>query len=114
MAITHPGRAYIALANYYRFEGLNDNGTTEPLAAMAGSVSETRQTAGRPAARRISFSASMPGVVDHLKFRKTDNPDLDLEFVVPHDYCDFAGERLDGRLQQLAKLTGKRLAFVFE
>ncbi len=60
------------------------------------------------------FSASMPGVVDHLKFRKSANPDLDLEFVVPHAYCDFAGERLDGRLQQLAKLTGKRLAFVFE
>jgi exopolyphosphatase/guanosine-5'-triphosphate,3'-diphosphate pyrophosphatase len=56
----------------------------------------------------------MPGVVDHLKFRKSTNPDLDLEFVVPHAYCDFAGERLDGRLQQLAKLTGKRLAFVFE
>ena len=60
------------------------------------------------------FSASMPGIVGNLTFRRTANPDLDLEFVVPHPYHDFAGERLDGRLQQLAKLTGKRLAFVFE
>lgn len=115
VAITHPGRAYIALANYYRFEGLNDNGTTEPLAAMAGErLQELAKLLGGLLRIVYLFSASMPGVVDHLKFRKTDNPDLDLEFVVPHDYCDFAGERLDGRLQQLAKLTGKRLAFVFE
>jgi exopolyphosphatase/guanosine-5'-triphosphate,3'-diphosphate pyrophosphatase len=37
-----------------------------------------------------------------------------MEFVVPHAYRNFAGERLEGRLQQLAKLTGKKLAFVFE
>ena len=29
-------------------------------------------------------------------------------------YVDFAGERIDGRLQQLAKLTGLRMAFCFE
>jgi exopolyphosphatase / guanosine-5'-triphosphate,3'-diphosphate pyrophosphatase len=33
---------------------------------------------------------------------------------VPKAYEVFAGERLDGRLTQLSKLTGKRLAFVFE
>jgi exopolyphosphatase/guanosine-5'-triphosphate,3'-diphosphate pyrophosphatase len=115
VAITHPGRAYIALANYYRFEGLNDNGTTEPLAVMAGNrLLELGKLLGGLLRVVYLFSASMPGVVDHLKFRKSTNPDVDLEFVVPHAYCDFAGERLDGRLQQLAKLTGKRLAFVFE
>ena len=60
------------------------------------------------------FSASMPGVVHNLTFRRSDNPDLDLEFVVPKSYQEFSGERLDGRLMQLSKLTGKRLAFVFE
>ncbi|MNL87081.1 hypothetical protein D3C87_2160680 [compost metagenome] len=60
------------------------------------------------------FSASMPGVVNHLTFARTDKPDIDLEFVVPREYRAFAGERLDGRLQQLAKLTGKRVAFRFE
>jgi len=60
------------------------------------------------------FSASMPGIVHNLTFRKAQRPDLDLEFVVPAAYRDFAGERLEGRLQQLARLTGKRLAFRFE
>lgn len=115
VSITHPGRAFIALANYYRFEGLNDNGTTQSLADMAGPrLLELAKLLGGLLRVVYLFSASMPGVVDHLRFRKSDNPDLDLEFVVPHEYCDFAGERLDGRLQQLAKLTGKRLAFVFE
>ncbi|MGO7259161.1 exopolyphosphatase, partial [Rhizobium brockwellii] len=60
------------------------------------------------------FSASMPGIVKNLTFRKSSSPDLDLEFVVPPEYRDFAGERLDGRLQQLSRLTNKRLAFRFE
>ena len=115
IAITHPGRAYIALANYYRFEGLNDNGTTEPLRVIAGDrMQELAKLLGGLLRVVYLFSASMPGVVDHLKFRRSQRDDIDLEFVVPHEYSDFAGERLEGRLQQLAKLTGKKLAFVFE
>jgi exopolyphosphatase/guanosine-5'-triphosphate,3'-diphosphate pyrophosphatase len=60
------------------------------------------------------FSASMPGVVRNLTFQRSRSPDIDLEFVVPAEYHDFAGERLDGRLQQLAKLTNRRLTFRFE
>jgi exopolyphosphatase/guanosine-5'-triphosphate,3'-diphosphate pyrophosphatase len=56
----------------------------------------------------------MPGVVRNLTFERSRDPDIDLEFVVPSDYRDFAGERLDGRLQQLGKLTNRRLAFRFE
>lgn len=58
------------------------------------------------------FSASMPGVVPHLAFRKSGNPDLIWSSSCP-DYSELAGERLDGRLQQLAKLTGKKLTFKF-
>ena len=60
------------------------------------------------------FSASMPGVVRNLTFRQSSSPDFEIEFVVPHAYRDFAGERLEGRLQQLAKLTNRRLTFRFE
>jgi exopolyphosphatase/guanosine-5'-triphosphate,3'-diphosphate pyrophosphatase len=55
----------------------------------------------------------MPGVVRNLDIRPSSSPDLDLEFIVPSVYSEFAGERLDGRLQQLGKLTGKRIAFRF-
>ena len=53
----------------------------------------------------------MPGVVPRLAFRKAAQADVDLELVVPPDYAELAGERLDGRLQQLARLTGRKLAF---
>ena len=113
--ITHPGRAYIALTNYYRFEGLRDDGATGPLATIATQHFLDRAKLLGGLLRVVYlFSASMPGVVGNLTFRRTDNPELDLEFVVPHPYHEFAGERLEGRLQQLAKLTGKRLAFAFE
>lgn len=115
VGITHAGRAYLALANYYRFEGLHDDGATEPLAQISTPrLLSLAKLLGGLLRVVYLFSASMPGVVNHLYFRRSNQPDLDLELVVPHEYIDFAGERLDGRLQQLAKLTGKRLAFVFE
>jgi exopolyphosphatase/guanosine-5'-triphosphate,3'-diphosphate pyrophosphatase len=115
VGISHPGRAFIALANYYRFEGLHDDGATSPLATIATpQYVERAKLLGGMLRVVYLFSASMPGIVRNLTFRKSNDPDLDLEFVVPSEYRDFAGERLDGRLQQLAKLTNKRLAFRFE
>jgi len=115
VGITHPGRAYLALANYYRFEGLQDDGASGPLAGIAGPrLQELAKLLGGLLRVVYLFSASMPGIINSLTFRPSTSPDLDLEFVVPHEHADFAGERLDGRLQQLAKLTGKRLAFKFE
>jgi exopolyphosphatase len=115
VGITHPGRAYLALANYYRFEGLQDDGASEPLAGIAGPrLQDLAKLLGGMLRVVYLFSASMPGIVNGLSFRPASSPDLDLEFVVPHEHADFAGERLDGRLQQLARLTGKRLGFRFE
>ncbi|MCJ7994755.1 exopolyphosphatase [Rhizobium cremeum] len=115
VGITHPGRAFIALTNYYRFEGLYDDGRTGPLATIATDrLLERAKLLGGMLRVVYLFSASMPGIVHNLTFRRSERPDLDLEFVVPSAYRDFAGERLDGRLQQLSRLTGKRIAFVFE
>ncbi len=55
----------------------------------------------------------MPGVVPHLAFRTSSMSDVDLELVVPPEHAELAGERLDARLQQLARLTGKKLAYRF-
>jgi exopolyphosphatase/guanosine-5'-triphosphate,3'-diphosphate pyrophosphatase len=115
VGISHPGRAFIALSNYYRFEGLHDDGATGPLATIATpQFIERAKLLGGMLRVVYLFSASMPGIVKDLSFRKSSSPDLDLEFVVPPEYRDFAGERLDGRLQQLSRLTNKRLAFLFE
>lgn len=115
IGITHPGRAFIALANYYRYEGLADDGATGPLAAIASPrLIERAKLLGGLLRVVYLFSASMPGVIDALTFRRSSAPDVDLEFVVPGACRAFAGERLDGRLQQLGRLTGKRLAFRYE
>jgi exopolyphosphatase/guanosine-5'-triphosphate,3'-diphosphate pyrophosphatase len=117
IGITHPGRAYVALANYYRFEGLYDDGATSDLAKISTPrLLELAKILGGMLRVVYLFSASMPGVIRNLHFERPRDPatGLDLEFVVPPEYSEFAGERLDGRLQQLAKLTGKKLAFRFE
>ena len=115
VGISHPGRAFIALANYHRFEGLNDDGSTAPLARIAGpQFAERAKLLGGILRVVYLFSASMPGVVRNLTFRKSFDPEIDVELVVPSAYRDFAGERLDGRMQQLSRLSNKRLAFCFE
>jgi exopolyphosphatase/guanosine-5'-triphosphate,3'-diphosphate pyrophosphatase len=115
IGISHPGRAFIALVNYYRFEGLYDDGASGPLAAIATPrLLMLAKLLGGLLRVVYLFSASMPGVVPNLSIRQSGSPDLDLDFVVPATYAGFAGERLENRLQQLAKLTGKRIAFRFE
>ncbi|KAA0698265.1 exopolyphosphatase [Neorhizobium sp. P12A] len=115
VGITHAGRAFIALANYYRFEGLSDDSATGPLATIATpQLIERAKLLGGLLRVVYLFSASMPGVVRNLTFQRSANPDIDLEFVVPPEYHDFAGERIEGRLQQLAKLTNRRLTFKFQ
>lgn len=111
--ITHAGRAYIALANYYRFEGLNDDGATSPLAAIATPrLLEYAKLLGGLLRVLYLFSASMPGAVRRLSVEKGEGENA-LVFVVPADMARFEGERLEGRLQQLAKLTGRDLSFRF-
>jgi exopolyphosphatase/guanosine-5'-triphosphate,3'-diphosphate pyrophosphatase len=115
VGITHAGRAFIALSNYYRYEGLSDDSSTGSLATIATpQLIERAKLLGGLLRVVYLFSASMPGVVRNLTFRRSSSPDVDLEFVVPPEYHDFAGERLDGRLQQLGRLTNKRLIFQFE
>ena len=115
--ITHPGRAFIALTNYDRYEGLKDDHETDELATIATPrFLELSKLLGGLLRVAYVFSASMPGVVRNLRFEppKDTTGAIDLELVVPHEYAAFQGERIEGRLQQLARLTGKRLALRFE
>ena len=112
--ISHAGRAYIALANYFRFEGLNDDGMSSELAAIAGQrYLEYAKLLGGMLRVVYLFSASMPGMVPRLEFvaAAPSDGEVDIVLKVPRESESLVGERLDGRLQQLAKLTGKRLGF---
>ncbi|WP_394689933.1 exopolyphosphatase [Hoeflea sp.] len=112
--ISHAGRAYIALASYYRFEGLNDDGASAGLAAIAGpKYLEHAKLLGGMLRVVYLFSASMPGMIPRLAFEPAhpSDGDVDIVLVAPRDCEALLGERLAGRLQQLAKLTGKKLGF---
>lgn len=111
VGISHPGRVFIALSNYYRFEGLRDDHHTDNLASIASSeLLDRAKLLGGLLRVAYLFSASMPGIVGALDFLPGKDKDVDLELVVPEKYSDFVGERVEGRVQQLAKLTGKNLA----
>jgi len=113
VGISHAGRAYLALANYYRFEGLRGDGLSESLAAIA--TPRYQQFAKLLGGLlRIShlFSASMPGITPRLRFVAEGKDALVLK--VPPELRDFAGERLEVRLQQLARHTEKAIRFDFE
>ncbi|MEX3008259.1 exopolyphosphatase [Hoeflea sp. TYP-13] len=106
--ITHAGRAYIALANYYRFEGMRGDGHSESIAAIATPrLQQFAKLLGGLLRISYLFSASMPGVTPSVKFSPVADDTLVLN--VPERLRSFTGERLEGRLQQLARLTGKTL-----
>lgn len=106
--ITHAGRAYIALANYYRFEGLRGDSLSKGVAAIA--TPRLQQFAKMLGALlRISylFSASMPGVTPLLRFNAVAPDSLVLN--IPSRLRSFTGERLEVRLQHLAGISQKKL-----
>ncbi len=111
--ITHAGRAYIALANYYRFEGFSDGAETGALAHIATPrYLEQAKLLGALLRVVYLFSASMPGIVPKLSIVPAGSADGDGDLVmtVPAAAANLLGERVEGRLQQLAKLTGRKLA----
>lgn len=115
--VSHSGRAFIALANYYRFEGVKDDGSTKDLAGIATPrLLELAKLLGGLMRVAYQFSAAMPGVVEQLAFAPPVDGESknDLELIVPFGLRNFAGARVDNRLQQLARLTGKKLGFRFE
>ena len=110
MGITHAGRCFIALSNYYRFEGLRDDHHTDELGSIVTpELLDRAKLLGGLLRVAYLFSASMPDIVGSLDFRPGQEKGVDLELVVPEKYADFIGERVEGRLEQLSKLTGKML-----
>ncbi len=104
VGVDHPGRAYLALANYYRHAGLSDDelgpGLREiaPLALREGA----RALA---AAFRVAYlvSGAVEGVLPRTSLRAADGR---IELVLPPDLADLRGVRLDSRLRQFAALGG--------
>lgn len=102
--IDHPGRAFIALAVFFRHVGLIDQDLSPRLRALVSPpMFERARMLG--AAMRVAYilSAAMPGVLPRAPIA-IDGKDLVLH--LPNDLAALGGERLMKRLGALAKLVG--------
>lgn len=111
--IDHPGRAFIALANLFRHEGVFEDRFAPELANLAGpSYLERARLLG--AIMRVVYllSASMPGVLPRLDWRE--DSDGTLTLLLPRDLAHLNGERPAGRIAHLAKVTGRQVKIEVE
>ncbi|PLP58596.1 exopolyphosphatase [Mesorhizobium loti] len=108
IGVDHPGRAFLALANAYRHDGVFNESIAPEIKALATPryLERARVLAGM---MRVVFllTASMPGVMPRLRWESRGNGALAL--VIPADLAGLYGERPAGRLAQLAKITNRRL-----
>ncbi|OHV65505.1 exopolyphosphatase [Mesorhizobium sp. LCM 4577] len=113
IGVDHPGRAYLALANAYRHDGIFNDGIAPEIKALAPPrlLERARVLA---AMMRVVYllTAAMPGVMPRLKWESRGNGALAL--VLPASLADLYGERPGGRLAQLARITNRRLVLAVE
>lgn len=110
VGIDHPGRAYVALANLFRHEGLFDDALSPEMRALATTrYVRLAQILGGLLRVVYLLTASMPGIIPQLRWEKRGEGSFVL--IVPRSLSDLIGERPKGRMAQFAKITGLKLDF---
>lgn len=108
LGIDHPGRAYIAMAVYFRHEGLRDEGISPRIQVLASprTLERARVLGG---AMRVAYlvSAAMPGVLPKAPLVVRGDR---LVLTLKGELAALAGDRLANRVRQLARLIGKEHA----
>jgi len=105
VGIDHPGRAYLALAVFFRHVGLIDDELSPRIRELATTrMLDRARVLG--SALRVAFlvSAAMPGVLPHTPL-VVDHGRLVLR--LEGELAALAGERVSNRLRQLARLVGR-------
>ncbi len=108
VGVDHPGRAFIALAVFFRHVGLLDDEVSPRLRELASTrmLDRARIIGG---ALRVAYlvSASMPGVLPAAPMLVRQGR---LVLTLKDRYAPLAGDRLFNRLRQLARLIGREPA----
>ena len=106
VAIDHPGRAYIALAIFFRHVGLLHDEELSPRIRELASTRTLDRARVLGAALRVAYmvSASQPGVLPRAPL-KVERHRLVLR--LEGDVAALAGERVSSRLKHLARLVGR-------
>ena len=106
VGIDHPGRAYIALAIFFRHVGLLHDEELSPRIRELASTRTLDRARVLGAALRVAYmvSASQPGVLPRAPL-KVERHRLVLR--LEGETAALAGERVSSRLKQLARLVGR-------
>ena len=104
IGIDHPGRAYLALANFYRHEGLIDEQLSPRIRELASTrLMERARALGATLRVAHLISGAMPDVVGRTRVEKRGKA---LALVLPSDLAPLGGARVLRRLGALAKISG--------
>ena len=106
VGIDHPGRAYLALAVFFRHVGLLRDEELSPRIRELASTRILDRARVLGAAFRVAYmvSASQPGVLPRTPL-KVERHRLTLR--LQGEYAALAGERVSSRLKHLARLVGR-------
>jgi exopolyphosphatase/guanosine-5'-triphosphate,3'-diphosphate pyrophosphatase len=105
-AIDHPGRAYLALAVFYRHVGSVMDDELSPRLRELASTRMLDRARVLGAALRLAYvvSAGMPGVLARTPLGVERHR---LALRLPGEFAALAGERILSRLRALARLVGR-------
>jgi exopolyphosphatase/guanosine-5'-triphosphate,3'-diphosphate pyrophosphatase len=105
-AVTHQGRAFVALSVFYRYAGLSEENEPPPPVRELVSPSMVERARVLGAAFRVAhlISAARPGVLPATHFRSGDRK---LMLVFEHKMVDIVADRVGSRFKQLARLVGR-------
>ncbi len=104
VGIDHPGRVFLALTVFYRYDGEGEDG--DGLNRLLDDEAHQRAHL-LSSIFRLAYilSAAMPGMLPKIGLRLGENKTLQL--VLPKKLADLAGERVDKRLSGLASEMGR-------
>ncbi|CAM5767739.1 exopolyphosphatase [Labrys miyagiensis] len=105
VGIDHRGRAYMAVANFFRHVGLNDDELSPRIREIATTrILDRARILGGLLRVGYILSASMPGVLPRAPLHVSHGK---LLLDIPRDLEGLAGERLATRLKALGRLIGR-------
>jgi len=110
VGVDHPGRTYMAMASYYRHQGLIADDVSPTIRSIAPQrLAERAKLLGALFRVGYLFSAAMPGILPRTKFTRDEGGHFSLE--IPFDLRDFEGERLTKRIAGLGGLLGREITW---
>jgi exopolyphosphatase/guanosine-5'-triphosphate,3'-diphosphate pyrophosphatase len=112
IGVDHPGRAFLALTNLFRHEGLFNEAAPEIRGLATPRYLERARALAAMMRVVYLMTAAMPGVMPRLRWEDRSNGALAL--VIPADLAGLYGERPAGRLSQLARVTSRKLILAVE